>query len=264
MSTQPMTFSLSGADFQGIRSLGSGSPEDGYYRATIESVTTSDKKADARVLNLRFESGFTCMYFLHLPAPLQPGQTMDMLSKDDQKTRRGRIGAFRSVLDSLGYAPAVIDNPQSQITDQWFVHGINGGRGVYVEWVAGVGDEYGEVQAFLTQADYEARIASGTKPVKRARPDRQGAAGTPGGWQPGATPGAAPAPQGASGAPQQGWAPQGAPQQAPQGWAPQGAPQQAPQGWAPQGAPNGAPPQQQWGGQPQPVAGFPSAPPAPR
>lgn len=266
-------FVISGNDLKGVRALGAGSPPDGYYPAIIEKIEPSQNKPGSYGLTVRFQTGFTSLYWLNMPAQLQPGQTVDMLSKEDKRKHNGRLAAFRAVLESLGYDATVLDNPNSRIDESWMVYDAQRNpRNVFVEWVDGVGDEYGDVQAFLRREDYEARIASGVKPHARPRPQQAGG-GQAAGWAPGSSPGGtAPAPQGAQGS----WAPQGQPpvqQGAPVqqgGWAPQGAPVQqgAPGqqgGWAPQGQPpvqNGqAAPQQAgggWGGN------FPPAPSAPR
>lgn len=154
-----MSISISGSLFKGVSALGSSAPEAGYYTVSIlELEQKAGDKADARRLHVQFDNGFKMFEFLHLPVAGLP-----------EKSLRGRLGAIKTILHSLGYNDEQIEG--GDISDEWFVTAANGGRKAYVEFVPGqqgVQGSYAKINKFMNKAAFEAAVASGAKPTVAA------------------------------------------------------------------------------------------------
>jgi hypothetical protein len=180
-----MSFSISGASFKGVSTLGASQPEAGYYEVSgLQIEQKAGDKADSRRFHVEFPNGFKMFEFLHLP--------VEGLEK---KAFGGRLAAMKTILSSFGFSNEEIEG--NDISDEWFVTATNGGRKAYVEFVPGqqgVQGSYARINKFLTKDQYEKAVASGAKPVSR---DNGGAAQS----RP-SVPGAVPAaPSAAAGAP---------------------------------------------------------------
>jgi hypothetical protein len=171
-----MSFSINGASFKGIGTLGAGQPDAGYYE--VEGLQVEYKqgdKADARRLHVQFANGFKMFTFIHLPVEGLP-----------EKSFKGRLAALKTILVSFGFSDEQIET--GDISDAWFVTGSNGGRKAYVEFVPGqqgVQGSYAEITKFMDKAGFEKAVASGVKPSARA--------GVPGKTSAPAVPGSVPA-----------------------------------------------------------------------
>jgi hypothetical protein len=186
-----MSFSINGASFKGVSTLGSSMPEAGYYEVSgLQIEQKAGDKADARRFHVEFPNGFKMFEFLHLP--------VEGLEK---KSFNGRLAAMKTILSSFGFSNEEIEG--NDISDEWFVSATNGGRKAFVEFVPGqqgVQGSYARINKFLTKEQYEKAVASGIKPVSRD------AGGVPQNRP--SVPGAIPAaPSAASGAPVQSVAP---------------------------------------------------------
>ncbi len=186
-----MSFSINGASFKGVSTLGSSQPEAGYYEVSgLQIEQKAGDKADARRFHVEFPNGFKMFEFLHIP--------VEGLEK---KSFNGRLAAMKTILASFGFSNEDIEG--NEISDAWFVSETNGGRKAYVEFVpgqVGVQGSYARINKFLTKEQFEKAVASGVKPVARE------AGGVPQSRP--AVPGAIPAaPSAASGAPVQSVAP---------------------------------------------------------
>jgi hypothetical protein len=154
-----MSFSINGASFKGIGTLGAGQPDAGYYE--VEGLQVEYKqgdKADARRLHVQFASGFKMFTFIHLPVEGLP-----------EKSFKGRLAALKTILVSFGFSDEQIET--GDISDAWFVTGSNGGRKAHVEFVPGqqgVQGSYAEITKFMDKAGFEKAVASGVKPAARA------------------------------------------------------------------------------------------------
>ena len=164
-----MSFSINGASFKGVSTLGSSQPEAGYYEVSgLQIEQKAGDKADARRFHVEFPNGFKMFEFLHLP--------VEGLEK---KSFNGRLAAMKTILSSFGFTAEEIEN--NEISDAWFVSESNGGRKAYVEFVPGqqgVQGSYARINKFLTKEQYEKALASGSKPVSRdagTRPSVPGA-----------------------------------------------------------------------------------------
>jgi hypothetical protein len=150
-----MSFSINGAHFRGISTLGSSQPEAGYYEVSgLQVEQKAGDKADARRFHVEFPNGFKMFEFVHLPVEGLP-----------EKSFKGRIAALKTILASFGFSAEEIEN--NEISDAWFVSGTNGGRKAFVEFVPGqqgVQGSYARINKFLTKEQYEKAIASGAKP----------------------------------------------------------------------------------------------------
>lgn len=153
-----MSFSINGASFKGVSTLGSSMPEAGYYEVTgLQIEQKAGDKADSRRFHVEFPNGFKMFEFLHLP--------VEGLEK---KSFNGRLAAMKTILSSFGFTAEEIES--NEISDAWFVSASNGGRKAYVEFVpgqAGVQGSYARINKFLTKEQYEKAVASGAKPVSR-------------------------------------------------------------------------------------------------
>jgi hypothetical protein len=153
-----MSFSINGASFKGIGTLGAGQPDAGYYE--VEGLQVEYKqgdKADARRLHVQFANGFKMFTFIHLPVEGLP-----------EKSFKGRLAALKTILVSFGFSDEQIET--GDISDAWFVTGSNGGRKAYVEFVPGqqgVQGSYAEITKFMDKAGFEKAVASGVKPAAR-------------------------------------------------------------------------------------------------
>lgn len=154
-----MSFSISGASFKGVSTLGASMPEAGYYEVSgLQIEQKAGDKADARRFHVEFPNGFKMFEFLHLP--------VEGLEK---KSFNGRLAAMKTILSSFGFSNEEIEG--NDISDEWFVSATNGGRKAYVEFVPGqqgVQGSYARINKFLTKEQYEKAVASGIKPVERA------------------------------------------------------------------------------------------------
>ena len=153
-----MSFSINGASFKGVSTLGSSMPEAGYYEVTgLQIEQKAGDKADSRRFHVEFPNGFKMFEFLHLP--------VEGLEK---KSFNGRLAAMKTILSSFGFTAEEIES--NEISDAWFVSASNGGRKAYVEFVpgqAGVQGSYARINKFLTKEQYEKAVSSGAKPVSR-------------------------------------------------------------------------------------------------
>lgn len=153
-----MSFSISGASFKGVSTLGASMPEAGYYEVSgLQIEQKAGDKADARRFHVEFPNGFKMFEFLHLP--------VEGLEK---KSFNGRLAAMKTILSSFGFSNEEIEG--NDISDEWFVSATNGGRKAYVEFVPGqqgVQGSYARINKFLTKEQYEKAVASGAKPVAR-------------------------------------------------------------------------------------------------
>lgn len=153
-----MSFSINGASFKGVSTLGSSQPEAGYYEVSGISVEYKQgDKADARRFTVEFPNGFKMFEFLHLPVDGLP-----------EKSFKGRVAALKTILVSFGFSDEQIES--SAITDAWLVSAINGGRKAFVEFVPGqqgVQGSYARINKFLTKEQYEKAKASGSVPSAR-------------------------------------------------------------------------------------------------
>lgn len=154
-----MSFSINGASFKGVSTLGSSMPEAGYYEVSgLQIEQKAGDKADARRFHVEFPNGFKMFEFLHLP--------VEGLEK---KSFNGRLAAMKTILSSFGFSNEEIEG--NDISDEWFVSATNGGRKAFVEFVPGqqgVQGSYARINKFLTKEQYEKAVASGIKPVERA------------------------------------------------------------------------------------------------
>lgn len=154
-----MSFSINGASFKGIGTLGAGQPDAGYYE--VEGIQVEYKqgdKADARRLHVQFGNGFKMFTFIHLPVEGLP-----------EKSFKGRLAALKTILVSFGFSEEQIEG--GDISDAWFVTASNGGRKAHVEFVPGqqgVQGGYAEITKFLDKAAFDKAVASGAKPAARA------------------------------------------------------------------------------------------------
>lgn len=154
-----MSFSINGASFKGIGTLGAGQPDAGYYE--VEGLQVEYKqgdKADARRLHVQFANGFKMFTFVHLPVEGLP-----------EKSFKGRLAALKTILVSFGFSDEQIET--GDISDAWFVTASNGGRKAYVEFVPGqqgVQGSYAEITKFMDKAAFEKAVASGVKPSGRS------------------------------------------------------------------------------------------------
>lgn len=186
-----MSFSINGASFKGVSTLGASQPEAGYYEVTgLQIEQKAGDKADARRFHVELPNGFKMFEFLHLP--------VDGLEK---KAFNGRLAAMKTILSSFGFSNEEIEG--NEISDEWFVTATNGGRKAYIEFIPGqqgVMGSYAKINKFLSKEQYEKALASGAKPVERA--SNNGGASRP------SVPGSVPAaPSAAAGAPVQTVAP---------------------------------------------------------
>ena len=151
-----MSIAINGSLFKGVSALGSSAPEAGYYSVSITELEHKQgDKADARRLHVQFDNGFKMFDFLHLPVQGLP-----------EKSLRGRLGAIKTILLSLGFSSEEIEG--GDINEAWFLTAQNGGRKAYVEFVPGqqgVQGSYATINKFMTKAAFEAAVASGAKPT---------------------------------------------------------------------------------------------------
>jgi hypothetical protein len=151
-----MSISINGSLFKGVSALGSSAPEAGYYAVSVlELEQKAGDKTDARRLHVQFDTGFKMFQFVHLPVAGLP-----------EKSLRGRLGAIKTILHSLGYNDEQIEG--GEIDDAWFVTSANGGRKAYVEFVPGqqgVQGSYATINKFMGKVAFEAAVASGVKPT---------------------------------------------------------------------------------------------------
>lgn len=154
-----MSFSINGASFKGVSTLGSSQPEAGYYEVSGISVEYKQgDKADARRFTVEFPNGFKMFEFLHLPVDGLP-----------EKSFKGRVAALKTILVSFGFSDEQIEN--GDISDAWLVSATNGGRKAFVEFVPGqqgVQGSYAKINKFLTKEQYEKAKASGSVPSAQA------------------------------------------------------------------------------------------------
>ena len=150
-----MSFSINGASFKGVSTLGSSMPEAGYYEVTgLQIEQKAGDKADSRRFHVEFPNGFKMFEFLHLP--------VEGLEK---KSFNGRLAAMKTILSSFGFSDEDIEG--GEISDAWFVSATNGGRKAYVEFVPGqqgVQGSYAAINKFLSKDQYEKAKASGVVP----------------------------------------------------------------------------------------------------
>ena len=153
-----MSFSINGASFKGVSTLGSSQPEAGYYEVSgLQIEQKAGDKSDARRFHVEFPNGFKMFEFLHIP--------VEGLEK---KSFNGRLAAMKTILSSFGFSAEDIES--NEISDAWFVSESNGGRKAFVEFVPGqqgVQGSYARINKFLTKEQYEKAVASGSKPVSR-------------------------------------------------------------------------------------------------
>ena len=153
------TFQLPGNAMQGISSFGSRPPEAGFYTVSIVEVekTPRDKPGKRRV-HVQFENGFKMFDFLSIPFN-DDGTPIVGLS---DKQVRGQLGAFRTMLESLGYTGPEIEG--GTITDDWLLSSANGGRKGYVEFVPGIQGiqgSYSSVERWMNKAQFDSLVESG-------------------------------------------------------------------------------------------------------
>lgn len=158
-----MAIKIPGSAFQGVRSFGAGAPEAGFYEVSIVKVEANpNDKPNKRRVHVQFDSGFRMFEFLNLPYD----ENGNLLSGLSEKQVRGYLGAIRTILESLGYDGASIEG--GEVTDNWFLVDQNHGRKGYVEFVPGqkgVQGSFSSIKSWLTQAQYQARKASGASPA---------------------------------------------------------------------------------------------------
>tara|TARA_R100000995_G_scaffold84534_1_gene63513 strand:- start:1038 stop:1646 length:609 start_codon:yes stop_codon:yes gene_type:complete len=173
-----MAIKIAGNAFQGISSLGSSTPEEGFYPVTIVNIETGpNDKPGTRRFHVQFEAGFKMFTFVSLPYD-EGGNMLPGLS---DKQVRGRMAALRTILESLGYTKENIETAQ-EINDSWFLSSMNNGRQAYVEFVPGqkgVSGSYNEIRKFLTKVQYEALKSSGESAPVQESPVVQAAPVTP-------------------------------------------------------------------------------------
>ena len=173
-----MAIKIAGNAFQGISSLGSSTPEEGFYPVSIVNIENgANDKPGTRRFHLQFETGFKMFTFVSLPYD-EGGNMLPGLS---DKQVRGRMAALRTILESLGYTKENIETAQ-EINDSWFLSSMNNGRQAYVEFVPGqkgVSGSYNEIRKFLTKVQYEALKSSGESAPVQESPVVQAAPVTP-------------------------------------------------------------------------------------
>lgn len=243
--------SIRAGAFVGVRTLGGGEPEDGYYKVRFTNIQLAKDKADTFQLTARFPSGYEKFVFLHGfdPNLIKNG------SAEEKRKHGGRAAAMRSVLEALGIDGTVIET--HEVNDAWFLYSEANVREACVGWCAGekgVKDAYGDIVEWVKPSEFDAKVASGTLP-NRAGLQRNGAgAGTPA-PSPGGPSAFTPPPPPAGGPPGAGFAPPPggafAPPPAAQGSPPPGFTPPPAAGFAPPPAPSGPP------------AGFSPPPPPP-
>ena len=141
-----------------VSAAGGGSPDSGFYAATIESVEANQKNAFSRKMKLKI-GGFNTSYFMNTPYDAQ-GQKYPGITDDKA---RGMLAYTKAVFESAGYNDEVMANG---VTDDWLI-----GRTCYVEWhnAKDLGAQYGEISRFIPQVQFETFQAEGTKPVVASR-----------------------------------------------------------------------------------------------
>ena len=158
-----MGIKISGNAFQGISSLGSSTPEAGFYPVEIVKIETgANDKPGTRRIHVQFETGFKMFTFLSIPFD----DSGNMLPGLTDKQVRGRMAALRTILESLGYTKENIETA-TEINDSWFLSSMNNGRVAYVEFTPGqkgVAGSYNEISRFLTKPQFES-LKNVEKPV---------------------------------------------------------------------------------------------------
>lgn len=169
-----MGIKISGNAFQGISSLGSSTPEAGFYPVEIIRIETgANDKPGTRRIHLQFDNGFRMFTFLSIPFD----DNGNMLPGLTDKQIRGRMAALRTILESLGYTKENIETA-TEINDSWFLSSMNNGRLAYVEFTPGqkgVAGSYNEINRFITKAQYqslkEAVVESAAAPSNTDQPE---------------------------------------------------------------------------------------------
>ena len=161
-----MAIKIAGNAFQGISSLGSSTPEEGFYPVSIVNIETgANAKPGTRRFHLQFETGFKMFTFVSLPYD----ESGNMLPGLSDKQVRGRMAALRTILESLGYTKENIETAQ-EINDSWFLSSMNNGRLAYVEFTPGqkgVAGSYNEISRFLTKHQYSALSSIANQPEQK-------------------------------------------------------------------------------------------------
>ena len=164
-----MAIKIPGSAFQGISSLGASAPDAGYYAVSLVEISVGpNDKPGTRRIHVLFENGFKMFTFQSLPYD-DNGNEIPGLS---DKQVRGRMAAFRSILESLGYTKENIETAP-EINDGWLLHNMNNGRQAYVEFTPGqqgVQGSYNSVEKFISKAQFDALIAAGSAPVTTSAP----------------------------------------------------------------------------------------------
>lgn len=159
-----MAINIPSGVFKDIRSFGAGAPDAGVYAAKIVKIESNpNDKPGKRRFHVQLENGFTMFTFVNVP--YENGQAIVGLSENQM---RGQLANLRTILESLGYDAATLDD--GNVTDDWFLFGNNHGRQGYVDFVPaqkGVTGSYNEIKGWLTEVAYEARKQSGA-PAQQA------------------------------------------------------------------------------------------------
>ena len=153
------TFMIPGKAFEGVSAIGAPAPTAGFYEASIVEVILDPKNAQKRRFRVQLPNGYRTLDFVSLTHDAD-GNAFQGL---DERQVRGRTAGLRSVLESMGYGAADIEEAQA-ITDEWFLASANGGRKGYVEFVPGqqgVEGSFSKIVRWVNKAQYDALKSSG-------------------------------------------------------------------------------------------------------
>lgn len=146
-----MSFVLPAGCFTGITPFGSGEASPGYYKVTITSVEPQEGKPASRKLVLKTDDGHEIWDWFTLP---EAGL--------DKKKNDGRLGGILTILNSLGFSQAEVNNG---ISHEWMLNRIG-----HIEYLPNSAQGAKDAEVTWITADvYAARVASGAVPTRKAR-----------------------------------------------------------------------------------------------
>ena len=156
-----MAIQIPGSAFQGISRIGARAPEAGFYAVNVVELANPDNKPGKRRLYVQFDNGYKTFDFMNFPFD-DNGNALQGLN---ERQVRGQLAAVRSILESLGYSGQDIETAPA-VSDNWFLSSENGGRKAYIEFVPGqqgVQGSYNKIVRWMTKAEHDALVASGTQ-----------------------------------------------------------------------------------------------------
>jgi hypothetical protein len=146
-----MSFTLPAGIFTGITPFGSGEAAVGYYKVIITSVDPQEGKPASRKIVLKTDDGHEIWDWFTLP---EQGL--------DKKKNDGRLGGILTILNSLGFSQAEVNNG---ISHEWMLN-----RPGFIEYIPNSAQGAKDAEVTWITADvYAARVASGAVPVRKAR-----------------------------------------------------------------------------------------------